>query len=127
MTYSLQEIVCRMMSVRDSLQIYHWTTKSFSRHKGSDELISKLTSNMDKFVEVYSSMYPVALKSMEITIERHTDSKISGFLYDFILYLNGMTVKTKLRHNQSAANDLLNIRDEIVADLHTTLYLFTLK
>lgn len=115
------------MTVRDSLQIYHWTTKSYSRHKGSDELIKKLTSSMDEFVEVYSSMFPVSFKPMNLKIGKLNDNQISGYLFELIDYLNGMTINTKLRGGKGAANDLLNIRDEIVADIHATLYLFTLK
>lgn len=127
MTYSLQEIVTQIMSARDSLQLYHWTTKSYSRHKGSDELIKKLTANMDRFVEVYSSMFPMVFKTMNLKVRKLNDAQISGHLFELIMYLNGMTVNTSLRGNKKGANDLLNIRDEIVADVHATLYLFTLQ
>jgi hypothetical protein len=47
------------MTLRDQIKLYHWETLSFPRHKATDELVTNLDANIDKFVEVYIGKYGV--------------------------------------------------------------------
>lgn len=120
------EIINLMMTLRDQVKIYHWQTNEFSRHKATDELVDKLDDNIDKFVEVYMGKYgrPVFGRSNSaIKIRNFHEKDAPTLLKAYIKWMN-----TKLPKLVSPADtDLLNIRDEIVADLNQTLYLFTLN
>jgi hypothetical protein len=119
------EIVCLMMTLRDQVKIYHWQTMSFPRHKATDDLVGKLDENIDKFTEVYMGKYgrpKFGGRTSSIKIRNFHDKEAPALLKSAIDWLSHKLPK----HLKSGDTDLLNIRDEIIADLNQTLYLFTL-
>lgn len=135
MDYSLSEIVRQIIETRDILQIYHWNTRLFPRHKASDALIQNLTSHMDKFVEAYLGVNGnIKVNIDTISLKKYpTDSQISSRLIELSNYLENLTLKSRDKSFLRKPNppritsDLLNIRDEILNDIHGTLYLFTFQ
>ena len=114
-----------MLTLRNQVKIYHWETRVFARHKATDELIDKLDDNIDKFVEVYIGKYGrpnLNLRTGTIRIRNFNDQEAPALLKQAI---NWMTTKLP-KLLKSTDTDLLNIRDEILADLNQSLYLFTL-
>lgn len=120
------QIIITLMTLRDQVKIYHWETLSFPRHKATDELVTNLDTNIDKFVEIYIGKYgrPKFSTNSSIKLRNFHDKEATALLKQYIKWLS--TSLPKLL-NKSADTDLLNIRDEILADLNQTLYLFTLK
>jgi hypothetical protein len=119
------QLIIAMMSLRDQIKIYHWETLSFPRHKATDELVTNLDTNIDKFVEVYIGKYgrPKFSTSSSIKLRNFHDKEATLLLKQYVKWLSTSLPKSL---NKSADTDLLNIRDEILADLNQTLYLFTL-
>lgn len=119
------EIVNLMLTLRNQVKIYHWETKNFARHKATDELVDKLDASIDKFVEVYIGKYGrpnLNARTGAIRIRNFHDREAPVLLRQAASWLS-----TKLPKLLNAKDtDLLNIRDEILADLNQTLYLFTL-
>ena len=118
----ISETVLEILKVRDAVQLYHWQTKSFARHKASDELVDSLTSNMDRFVEAFLGAYPkqkINLSNKSIKFSNYTDDLISIVLINFLSFLETLSLN---KHT-----DLYNIRDDMLSDVHKTLYLFTLN
>jgi hypothetical protein len=114
-----------MLTLRNQVKIYHWETKNFARHKATDELVDKLDASIDKFVEVYIGKYGrpnLTSRTGNIKIRNFHDREAPALLKqaaDWMTHkLPGLLKKDD--------TDLLNIRDEILADLNQTLYLFTL-
>jgi hypothetical protein len=118
------EIIHLMLSLRNQVKLYHWQTMSFPRHKATDELVGKLDDNIDKFVEVYIGKYgrPRLTSKHGIHLHNFSDKQATRFLQNAVSWLTHELPK-KLKPIDT---DLLNIRDEIIADLNQTLYLFTL-
>ena len=118
------EIVNLMLTLRNQVKIYHWETKNFARHKATDELVDKLDDNIDKFVEVYIGKYgrpTLNSRTGSIKIRNFNDQEAPVLLQQAIDWMT-----TKLPSLLKPTDtDLLNIRDEISADLNQTLYLFT--
>ena len=118
------EIVNLMLTLRNQVKIYHWETKNFARHKATDELVDKLDASIDKFVEVYVGKYgrpTLNSRTGSIRIRNFNDQEAPVLLKQAI---NWMTTKLPSLLKPTDT-DLLNIRDEILADLNQTLYLFT--
>ena len=113
-----------MLTLRNQIKLYHWQTMSFARHKGTDELVEKLDGNIDKFVEVYMGKHgrPKVGHRASLNIRDYHDKEAPKLLKEAINWLQ--TDLTQLL--KKGDTDLLNIRDEIVADLNQALYLFTL-
>ncbi len=119
-------IVQIFLQVKIMLEIYHWNTYSYSRHKASDKLLSKLSKRMDIFVESIQGSRGVRLDlspGTMVNLERLTDDRIVMILRQFREWLT----KTLPAAILPRETDLLNIRDDIVSDLDQGLFLFTLK
>jgi hypothetical protein len=119
------EIVTLMLTLRNQIKIYHWQTKDFSRHKATDDLVDKLDDNIDKFTEVYMGKYGRPnFKGKTACIKIHNFHDLDGpkYLESAVTWLTNKLPK----HLKGTDTDLLNIRDEILADLNQARYLFTL-
>ncbi len=119
------EIVNLMLTLRNQVKIYHWETKVHARHTATDALVDKLDDNIDKFVEVYVGKYgrpTLNSRTGRIIIRNFNDQEAPLLLKQAIHWMTHK-LPTLLKKEDT---DLLNIRDEILADLNQTLYLFTL-
>jgi DNA-binding ferritin-like protein len=106
------------------VHIYHWQTKSFSRHKGADELLESLDNFLDRFTEAYMGKYgrPDFAAGTNIPISNMNDAQASAFLDEMIYYFTEVVPK----YLGAKDTDLFNIRDEILAGINKVKYLFTL-
>lgn len=112
-------------TMREQIKLYHWQTKSYSRHKATDAVIDALDASIDKYVEVYMGKYgrmKMISGNNTIHVSNLSETSIIKFIKKYITYLNTNLVK-KLKEYDT---DLVNIRDEMLAELNQLLYLFTL-
>ena len=120
----LSECVSFFLHMQSQLRMYHWQTKSYARHKASDELIADVVELSDRFVESFigklNGTRPVAIK--QEPLGDLDDVKIGAFLDACLAYLT--VAVPKIVQNDSA---LLNVRDEIMSAIQKTKYLFTLQ
>jgi DNA-binding ferritin-like protein len=136
-------ILWRFLHILETVKLYHWNTRIYSQHKITDELYDKLNKNIDLFVEVflgkknehlvattrsatsYSSLhshYPPSISKTYFTkINTHIFIKELYKFKDFLVKLN------KYVRDIPENSDLFNIRDEIMADIEQTLYIFKFK
>lgn len=112
--------------ILNNVKLYHWKTTSYARHKATDAFVSELGALVDQFVESYSGKYerPGFEQSMTIKLRYLSDDNIENELIDFRRILNEMDRMDMLSDKDT---DLLNIRDEMMALVNKTLYLFSLN
>jgi hypothetical protein len=118
------EIVHLMMTLRDQVKLYHWQTMNYPRHVATNDLVTKLDTNIDQFVEVYISKYgrpKLTGKTSTIHLRNHSDAEATKMIQEAVTWLTE-DLTSKLKKTDT---ELLSIRDVIVADLNQTLYLFT--
>ena len=118
------EIVNLMLTLRNQVKIYHWETMQYARHKATDDLVDKLDDAIDKFVEVYIGKYgrpKLTPRTGTIRLRNFDDAQATTLLTEAISWMTDR-LPALLSKNDT---DLLNIRDEILADLNQTRYLFT--
>jgi hypothetical protein len=122
----LHKIVPVYYSYRQQLHIYHLQTKSYARHKASDELLGELTEFIDRFIETYSGKYGRVVFNgpTNITIENLDDDHGMDLLDNMIKYLLNDLPKYL---DPKIDSDLLNLRDDIVGKINQTRYLYTLQ
>ncbi len=112
-------------TMREQIKLYHWQTKSYSRHKATDGLISSLDEHIDKYVEVYMGKYgrpKMTPKTNTIKVANLSEKSISTFIRKCIAHLQTGLVE----HLKPSDTDLINLRDEMLAELAQIQYLFTL-
>jgi DNA-binding ferritin-like protein len=113
-------------TMRTQLKLYHWQTHIFSRHKATDSLVETLDDLIDKYVEVYMGKYgrpKVSTKTNSTHVMNMNDGMAARFVKVCIAYLE----KPLVKHLKPTDTDLVNIRDEMLAELNQILYLITLK
>ena len=117
-------IVVSMLTLRNQVKLYHWQTMRFPRHKATDDLVTQLDANIDKFVEVYIGKYGrPSVKNANLKLRGFTDREAPELLREARDWLtHSLTRKLK-----KTDTELLNIRDEILADIEQAMYLFTLR
>ena len=118
------KIILFFFELQMNLKMYHWTTDSYSNHKATNKLLDKLSDLIDSFIEKYMGAYsrPVMKSGSSISIQNMTKTKYVKLLKTAQEYLRG-----DLEKIISKNSELLNIRDEMLAEVNKTLYLFTLK
>lgn len=117
-------IVHTFIEMLNIVKLYHWRTKSFSRHKATDELYSRLNESIDKFVEVLLGKDESRIQQWDQNVMIPQFNKVKEFkdrIYDFREFLIDLTNILDQRRD----SDLLNIRDEILGDINQFLYLMT--
>jgi DNA-binding ferritin-like protein len=121
---SKEKIVKYFLELLNMVKIYHWNTKSYSQHKATDELHERLSEHVDKFVEVLLGKDASRLARLDKKIKLtkvKTTASLKQKVFEYREYLIKMEKCLSDRDS-----DLLNIRDEMLADVNQFLYLLTL-
>ena len=123
----LGEIAMFFLSFRDQLKIYHWQTTNYARHIAADQLVTVVTTQMDRFMETLQGsrdkrLY-VSSKHKTIVFKNQSDSEILSLLEAFKYWL----VTDLPKNLKPFDKDLSNIRDEILGSVNKTIYLFSLQ
>jgi len=119
------EILHVLLILRNQVKLYHWQTMSFSRHKATDDLVTSLDTNIDKFTEAYMGRYgrpKMTVSTGKIQIYDTNDKRAPQLMKEAVQWLTKSLPKLLSKDD----TDLLNIRDEILGDIHQSRYLFTL-
>jgi DNA-binding ferritin-like protein len=118
-------LVPTFLHMLNTVKLYHWKTTSFSTHKATDELYSKLNEKIDEFVVVMlgkremggrAKLLNVSLIKLSVYSNNDAFKKQIEMYKDFLLAFN-----------ESLGVDLLAIRDEILAAFNQFLYLLSLN
>jgi hypothetical protein len=125
------EVVAFFMEMLTTIKLYHWKTRSYAQHKATDDLHERLQSNIDKFVEVMlgkasgkSRGGADRIKMIQKCLHIFDFSKKSAFRDQLIEYREFLLRMSQFL-DRDRDTDLLNIRDEMVADVNQFLYLLT--
>ena len=109
------------LGLLNSVKLYHWKTYSFSEHKATDELYSKMNEHIDTFIEILLGKDQSRIPDFNIRVPLVNDT---GFKARILKYREFFIDMTKM-FDKERDTDLLNIRDEILGDVNQFLYLLT--
>jgi hypothetical protein len=124
------DVVCKFLEMLNTIKLYHWKTYSYATHKATDELYASLGVNIDKFVEVLlgKAQNRIKMRTKNIPIkDMNSPQEFKREIESYKSYLVNLSNNKALGAGGMTNSDLLNIRDEILADLNQVLYLFTFK
>ena len=123
-------LVTNLLTILNQLRIYHWQTRgkgSFAQHKALDKAYGEFSDLIDSFVEVFMGKYG-RIKSKDgftITLVNYENQNSPTEFCD--KYVEYLTVTLPKELNVESDTDLLNIRDEMLAQLNKLKYLLTLE
>lgn len=114
------------LQLRTQIKLYHWQTRVYARHIATDQILEKLDKAIDSFVEVYLGKYGrnrLTGKNASFTVHNLTEAGALKLLQSAVKYIQGALTKSL----KEPDTELLSIRDDILAELHQLLYLFSLR
>ena len=114
-----------LMQIQMQMKLYHWQTFSHARHRSTDDFVHNFSKLVDQFVETFQGRYGRYKLSNGVDTIRlrnlcDNTQEPERFLHGARSLLEEMQVG-------DADYDLLNIRDEMLAQVNQLLYLFTLS
>lgn len=124
-----QNIVLTFIEMLDTIKLHHWKTMSFATHKATDDIYSKLSDNVDQFVEI---MLGKSGERIDLTrvhslplYDYKDDKTFKNKIESYKKYMTDLTKNTQI--NLDGNTDLMNLRDEILGNLNQFTYLLTFK
>ena len=119
------EVVKFLLETQTQFRVLHWQTKSLSRHKAYGKTYSSLDDLIDKFVEVCMGKHgrPSFTGGYSLGGSDIEELDLTGFINLVCEYLIGLSEV----YDPKTDSDLLNIRDEMLAEVNKLKYLLTLK
>lgn len=129
--HTAPNVMITLMSILNQIRLYHWQTLSHPRHTATDKLHEELSELVDKFIEVLTGRliidnnnpkYRILLDKTNIKLQSYSDDNGVELLSNIKKYLEGKELAEVLKLN----TELINIRDEMLASVNQTSYLFSL-
>jgi DNA-binding ferritin-like protein len=114
-----------LLETQLQFRILHWQTKGYARHKAFGKIYSTLDDLIDTFTETAMGKYgrfSLSENEKTIKLQNISDLELSLFIKTIKGKLVGMS--SDLTDKDS---DLLNIRDEMLAEINKLSYLLTLE
>ena len=118
------KMVLFMFELQLGTKMFHWQTSSYANHKATDKLLGKLADLTDSFLEKYFGLFgrPVLRTESSISVENMNKTKFLKLISTADEYFRGPMEKLISKNSE-----LMNIRDEMLAELDQTKYLLTLN
>lgn len=118
-------IILTLEEIQIQMKHLHWQTTSDAQHRAFGFIYDSLNEHIDKFVEVcmgkhgrpdFTGGYQLSGKDISELEVEHFIEQVCEFLVSFSMI-----------YDDKKDSDLLNIRDEMLADFNKLKYLLTLK
>ena len=124
-----KEITIVFLEILMMVKLFHWKTTSYATHQATDELYTKLNSNIDTFIEILLGksgsridlLSNKQIKLIDLTSQESLKKEVDAFK-GYLVSLNDNKAMLSMSNT-----DLFNIRDTILGDLNQFLYLLTFK
>jgi len=120
-----EELTLKLMQIQLQFKFLHWQTFGDAKHKAYGKLYDALGENIDTFVEAMMGKYGRVQFDPEFSIMFQDISvlNVTDFMDGITEFLVGMSEELDPKYD----TDLLNLRDEMLADINKTKYRITLK
>ena len=121
-------IVDVFLSFQQQIQLYHWSTKVFARHSASDKLYKDFSELLDRFVETLQGHFEMSYARKKIEVGKLSDDRAIPYLKGMADFLtNDLSKFFAEQPRPQEMSDLATIRDEMLASVRRSIYLFTLQ
>ena len=120
-----EELTLKLIQIQLQFKFLHWQTFGDAKHKAYGKIYDSLGDIIDKFVEAMMGKYGRVEFEPEFSIMFQDIKSLSvqNFMDGITEFLVGMSDHLDSRYD----SDLLNLRDEMLADINQLKYRLTLK
>jgi len=120
-----EEIILKLVQIQNQFRFLHWQTFGDAKHRAYGNIYDNLGDFIDTFAEAMMGKYgrPDFESEFSIMFQDIKEINIQNFLDGITEFLVDMTDQLDSRYD----TDLLNLRDEMLAEINKLKYLLTLK
>jgi hypothetical protein len=120
-----EEFILKLVQIQLQFKFLHWQTFGYAKHKSYGKIYDNLGDLIDSFTESMMGKYgrPEFDSEFSIMFQDIKSMNIQNFLDGITEFLVGMTDQLDTKYD----TDLLNLRDEMLAEINKLKYLLTLK
>jgi hypothetical protein len=120
-----EELILKLVQIQLQFKFLHWQTFGDAKHRAYGDIYDNLGDNIDMFAEVMMGKYgrPEFESEFSIVFQDIKTISVQDFLDGITEFLVDMTDQLDSRYD----TDLLNLRDEMLAEINKLKYLLTLK
>jgi len=119
-----QDLISFFLQTQSQLKVLHWQTTSYARHMAYGRIYDNIQSPIDSFIEIYQGKYKRIKVDTGIKLTNINEENSNQFVDSVISVLTNDLPSILDNKNDS---DLLNIKDEILAEFNILKYLLSLK
>jgi hypothetical protein len=118
-------VIINLLMAQNQMKIFHWQTESYAQHKAFGKVYDNLSGLIDDFVEVCMGKHGRPSFQGEFNIPLFDFNTVSDddSVNSVVLFL----LSFSQLYNPETDSDLLNIRDEMLAEMNRLKYLLTLS
>lgn len=118
----MQNLASTLLGFVVQIHVFHWLTTSYSQHKSLGDLYDGIHDLSDTFMETYMGKYGRNVGASAASVISYNTSNVNETISAFETFLIGLSNEL-----DQSDTDLLNIRDEMLALVHSTQYFLTLN
>ncbi len=112
-----KNITLFFLEILNNIKLFHWNTPSYAAHKASDKLYQKLSEIFDLFIEVLLREKRLNQFKIQVPMDNLQSKDLIRKLSKFESWFM----------NQELTNELSNLRDDAIVEIHQFYYLLKLK
>ena len=111
------QVVHQLVIFKVQLELYHWQTRSYPRHKATDDLYDHLSDTLDEFVEYEQGRTRSRIQFENAFISELSDDAMEGEL---------ARISDLLKQYKTPDRGIRARLDDLIGWIHKTMYIFTL-
>jgi hypothetical protein len=121
----MDKIIISLIQMEQQLRIFHWQTKSYARHQAFGATYDTLSGLIDKYVEICMGKHDRFILDESCSLELKNLQELKPI--EFCNACCEMLIGISAILDPSCDSDLMNIRDEMLAEVNKLKYLLTLQ
>ena len=111
------QLLHQLIIFKVQLELYHWQTRSYPRHKATDDLYEHLSDTLDEFVEYEQGRTHSRIKFENVFITVLSDKQMESELE---------RISELAKQYKTSDRGIRARLDDLIGWIHRTLYIFTL-
>ena len=124
----MKKIMLKSLQLQAEMKILHWQTTSYAEHKAFGKFYERVGEHIDNLIECIQGKYNcrIMIGGIDsIQVSDYNNLKINVFLMDMDTFFSSEIWNCGI--NKAVDTEIVNVVDEIRAELDKLRYLLTLK
>lgn len=120
-----EELILKLFQIQNQFRFLHWQTYGDAKHRAYGKIYASIDESLDLFAEAMMGKYgrPQFPEEFVVAFQDIKVLNLQKFIDGIVEFLVSFSEVLDSKYD----TDLLNLRDEILAQINKTKFLLTLK